>query len=399
MTTLLKARFAILALFLIHGLVVATWASRLPVIQAHLGLSSGQLGILLLASAIGAILAMPATGKMMARWGSRWVCIVSSLAFCLVLPGLALAQNPVGLAVALFGYGFMAGVMDVSMNSQAVYLEKQYQKSIMIAFHALFSLGGLLGSVLGSLAAARSIVPLSHFGIAAAVYLLVTSLACCFLVADKPTASSQKGPLFASFSWPLVGLSVIGFCCFLSEGAIIDWSGIYLYRILHASEAFAALGYAFFSVAMTSGRLVGDLLTDRFGAGLLVLLGCLFAGGGMSLVLLSPTIVWALAGFTWVGIGFSVIVPLVFSASGKIGGNSYANLTTITLFSYTAFLLGPPLIGFLADLLGLRLALVLIVVLTGLAALFAHVAFRPVIESGETELEPNNLYIQQPAAD
>jgi MFS family permease len=164
----------------------------------------------------------------------------------------------------------------------------------------------------------------------------------------------------------------------------------------------AALGFAFFSVAMTFGRLLGDSLTERFGSGLLVLLGCLLAGGGMSFVLLSPTGMLALAGFTLVGIGFSVIVPLVFSASGKIGGNSYANLTTITLFSYCAFLLGPPLIGMLADWLGLRLALALIVVLTLVAAAFSRLAFRndacqnaALQSQGEPVAEPVGFCLQQ----
>lgn len=373
---LIKARLAILGLFLIHGLIVSTWASRLPVIQHQLGISSGQLGLLLLSSAIGSILAMPLSGKLMGRFGSKPVGIVSSFALCLVLPFLAIATTPVWLAVVLFGYGLTAGIMDVSMNAQAVHLEKIYQKSIMVAFHAFFSVGGLLGAVGGSLLAAYGLTPVHHFEIAAVGYALVIAGASFFLVSDKPERQ-QKGPLFASFSWPLLGLCVIGFCCFLSEGAIIDWSGIYLYRILHATEPVAALGYAFFSITMTCGRLVGDAMTDRFGADKLVLLGCLLAAGGIALVLASPVTIYALAGFTLVGAGFSVIVPLVFSASGKIEGNSHANLTTITLFSYSAFLMGPPLIGFLAEAFNLRLALLLIVVLALISALFAKVAFRP----------------------
>lgn len=371
---LIKARLAILGLFLIHGLIVSTWASRLPVIQHQLGISSGQLGLLLLASAIGSILAMPLSGKLMGRFGSKPVGIVSSFVFCLVLPFLALATTPIWLAVVLFCYGLTGGIMDVSMNAQAVHLEKIYQKSIMVAFHAFFSVGGLLGAVGGSLLAAYGLTPVHHFGIASIGYALVIGGASFFLVSDKPE-KSQKRPLFASFSWPLLGLCVIGFCCFLSEGAIIDWSGIYLYRILHATEPVAALGYAFFSITMTCGRLVGDAMTDRFGADKLVLLGCFLAAGGMALVLASPVTIYALVGFTLVGAGFSVIVPLVFSASGKIEGNSHANLTTITLFSYSAFLMGPPLIGFLAEAFNLRLALLLIVVLALISALFAKVAF------------------------
>jgi len=372
----LKARLAVLALFLIHGLVVSTWASRLPLIQTHLGISAGQLGLLLLASAGGAILAMPATAKLMAHWGSKRISVISSLALCAALPMLAMASSSLGLAVALFYYGFTAGVMDVSMNSQAVYLEKRYQKSIMVAFHAFFSIGGLMGAALGSVIASQKIMPLEHFIGSALAYSLVIVIASRFLMTDHSvTHASKKEPLFASFSWPLVGLSIIGFCCFLSEGAIIDWSGIYLYRVLHAGESLAALGYAFFSISMTFGRLIGDGLTDRFGTAGLVVGGCLFAALGVMGVLLSPGVVTALICFVLVGLGFSVIIPLVFSAAGRISGNSNANLTTITLFSYCAFLLGPPAIGFLADQVGLRMALASIVVLTSGAALFAKEGF------------------------
>lgn len=372
---LIRARLAILCLFLIHGLIVSTWASRLPVIQHQLGVSSGQLGLLLLSGAIGSILAMPLSGKIMGRFGSKLVGVLSSFAFCLVLPFLALSSSPVWLAVTLFFYGLTAGVMDVSMNAQAVHLEKIYQKSMMVAFHAFFSIGGLLGSVGGSLVAAQGVLPAQHFGWAAVVYALAIGGAAFFLVSDKPE-EPQKGPLFSPFSWPLFGLCVIGFCCFLSEGAIIDWSGIYLYRILQSTESVAALGYAFFSVTMIAGRLIGDALTERFGADRMVLLGCLLAAAGMAIVLSSSVTTFALAGLTLVGAGFSVIVPLVFSASGRIEGNRHTNLTTITLFSYSAFLLGPPLIGFLAEVFNLRLALSLIVVLALLSALFAKVAFR-----------------------
>lgn len=371
---LTKARLAIFSLFLIHGLIVSTWASRLPLIQQRLGIGPGQLGLLLLASAIGALLAMPLTGKLLGRFGSKPVALVSSIAFCLSLPLLALAEQPVWLAVVLFFFGLSAGVMDVSMNAQAVHLEKLYQRSLMVAFHALFSAGGLLGAVIGSLLAARGLTPEVHFASASLCYVLGVGVASMFLLSDKPDRREKKA-LFAPFSMRLVGLCVIGFCCFLSEGAIIDWSGVYLYRALKTTEAVAALGYAFFSVTMTGGRFVGDALTERFGARQMVLIGSLLAAVGMVVVLASPVTVYALGGFALAGAGFSVVVPLVFSASGRMGGNSHSNLTTITLFSYSAFLLGPPLIGFLAEALDLRLALMLIVALACLSALFSRIAF------------------------
>jgi MFS family permease len=376
-----KARLALLGTFLVHGLIVSTWASRLPVIQAHHGITSGLLGLVLLCSAFGAVSAIAVTGKIMSQFGSRMVCIVSSLLFCLVLPFLAFSPSPLWLGVTLFFYGFIAGTMDIAMNAQAVYLEKCYNRSIMVAFHALFSLGGMMGAVIGSFVASRGIPALEHFTGAAFAFAVMTGIAARFIPCDAPCQTEidkdlAKKRIFAPFSWPLAALCIIGFCCFLSEGAIIDWSGIYLFRGLHADESIAALGYAFFSIAMTGGRLAGDSVTDRYGASNIVLIACLCAALGMGLVLLSPGISLALAGFTITGVGLSVIVPLVFGSAGFIGGNATANLTTITLFCYSAFLLGPPAIGVLADHVGLRLALALIVVLALISAFFSRTAFQ-----------------------
>ncbi len=370
----LKARLAILCLFLVHGLIISTWASRLPVIQSQLGISTGTLGLLLLSSAIGALLSMPLTGRIMARRGSRNVGTLASLFFCAALPCLAWVNSIPLLVLVLFVYGFSAGAMDVAMNAQAVYLEKTYQRSIMVTFHAFFSLGGMLGALIGSFIASQKMLPLPHFLWAAGVFMILIGTASRYLLADAPVVH-EKGPMLAKFSWPLAGLCVVGFCCFLSEGVIIDWSGIYLYRVFHSVEAIAALAYASFSVAMTFGRFVGDTLAERFPPATLVMIGCGFAIAGMLLVLLGPVVLYSLAGFALVGLGFSVIVPLVFSASGKIPGNSNTNLTTITLFSYAAFLLGPPLIGLMAQAFDLKIALAFVLVLTCIAASFARIAF------------------------
>lgn len=369
-----QARLGTFCVFLVHGLVISTWASRIPAIQQKLGLQAGTFGLILLAGAIGTLLAMPVSGWLLRRWGSKPVVYLFSLLFCGLLPLLAFSASPFWLAVSLGLFGFSAGAMDVSMNAQAVHIEKAYEKPIMVTFHALFSLGGMLGAVLGGFIAALKVTPFFHFMATGLVYALIITVADRLLV-DDHVPDTEKSALFSAFSLPLAGLCLIGFCCFLSEGAILDWSEVFLFKNLHSGETLAPLGYGLFSIAMALGRLVGDGLTQRFGASRLVSIGSLIAAAGMTLALFGNQLWFSIVGFTIVGIGFSTIVPLVFSRAGMNGANSNASLTTVTMFSYTAFLLGPPLIGFMAQGFGLQFALSLIIALALVSAGVGRLCF------------------------
>ncbi len=372
------SRLAVAALFLMNGTIFGTWVSRIPAIQAERGLSHGALGFALLGLALGALVSMPMAGRLSARLGSDRVCRQQSLIYCLSLPLLALAPGFVGLALLLFGFGLSHGALDIAMNAQAVAVEKRYARPIMSSFHALFSLGGLLGSAMGGLIAWAGIAPFWHFvGMSLLLAALTLRIGLPHLISDREVAPPAR-KVAVSLAPPvrrsraLITIGIVAFCVMMGEGAMADWTGVYLRKELHSSEALAAAAYAAFSITMATARFVGDGLIVRVGAVGLARLGGLFAAGGMALALLSASPLLAMLGFACVGLGFATIVPMAFSAAGQTPGVSAGvALATASTIGYFGFLIGPPLIGLAAELLGLRGALAIILVSSLLIILLA----------------------------
>jgi MFS family permease len=356
-------------MFFLHGLIVSTWLSRIPAVQSHLHLAPGQLGLALLGTAAGALVSMPLTGALVTKSGSRPVTTIATLMFCGALLSLPLAPNRCALTGALFLFGVCAGAMNVSMNAQAVFLERLGGHAIMSSFHALFSFGGMVGASLGGIAAARHIEPMSHFLIGAAIYTPAALVASPMLLASDKGLPGQ--PVFARVTRPLVGLGCLAFCILLNEGAMADWSSVYLRRSLLTSEATAATGYAVFSFAMAGGRLLGDVVTERLGRVAIVRYGALLSAFGLAAGLALGNVPATLVAFAAVGTGFSVIVPLAFGAAGRSGGSAGAGLAAVNTAGYLGFLIGPAVIGFSADAVGLRAALVLVVILSLLVSWLA----------------------------
>lgn len=336
------ARVSVSFIFLIHGLVVATWASRIPYFQATLHLSPGVLGRSLMMAAIGSVLAMPAAGWLVHEFGSLRIVIVTSLGFCLALPLIAETHRVVTLSAALLFYGAMGGSMDVSMNTHAVLLEKQYQRHIMSSFHALFSLGGMAGSALGGLVASRAITPTWHFWIGGIGLTAMSLAAFRWLPLPAPVSNVRqqaagKGAL--RWSVTLGALALLAFSIMLVEGAMADWSAIYLRTSILTGPGLAALGYAFFSGAMAVGRLTGDYLTAKLGRAHLVRYGTLLTAAGISVSLLYGNAWCALAGFACAGAGLATIIPNTFAAGGNIEGSAPGpSLAVITTAGYLGFL-------------------------------------------------------------
>ena len=367
------SRFAVAALFFLNGALFGTWVSRIPAVKSALGLSDGVFGVALLAMALGAVLAMPLSGWLSGRWGSHRVCQGVTLVFCGLLPILALATSFPAFVVLLFGFGVAHGGLDVAMNAQAVDVEKRYRRSIMSSFHALFSAGGLAGAAGGGLIAVHGIPPVAHFAGLAGLLAVVALAAFPHLLDDRAPADARRsgssgaahGFRFALPSTALIALGALAFSTMVGEGAMADWSALYLRRILHSSEGFAAAGYAAFSVTMAAARFFGDGAATRFGPVRLVRGGGLIALVGLGLVLLSPWAGPALAGFACVGLGLAAVCPMTFSAAGRTPGLSAgAALSSVTTLGYLGFLIGPPIIGFAAEIVGLRGALG-VLVLTG----------------------------------
>jgi predicted MFS family arabinose efflux permease len=377
------ARLAVSTFFFMNGVLFASWVSRVPAVQAERGLTHGGLGLALLVIALGALVSMPATGWACGRWGSHRVTAISAAAYCASLPLLVLPEGAGLFGLALFGFGMSHGALDVAMNTQAVGVEQRYGRPINSSFHALFSAGGLVGATLGGVAAANHIAPLHHFLLAAVVLSLATAVIAVPRLLDlgeRETRAEREPTQAWKFSWPsgrLILLGLVAFCVMMGEGAMADWSAVFLRTVTGTSEATAATGYAAFSIAMALGRFMGDRLSTALGPVNLVRVSGAIAAAGLSLALTIQQTSAALAGFAAVGFGFSVVVPQVFTAAGRIPNLSPgAALSIATTIGYFGFLIGPPLIGFAAEIVGLQAALALIVVLSG-AIVFLAPSIRP----------------------
>jgi predicted MFS family arabinose efflux permease len=291
---------------------------------------------------------------------------------CAALPLPALAKNAWMLGAFLVVYGAAAGAMDVAMNTQAVDVERGYGRPVMVSFHALFSLGGMLGSLMGSAAAARNLAPAIHLTLAGGLMAAIAVFASRGLL---PQADGPAGAARPLGGWwrPLLGLSAIAFCVLVGEGAMADWSAVYLNQLTTA--AFAPVGYAVFSLTMAGGRLAGDWLHGRLGAEATVRAGSALAAVGLAGALALGSVPAALIGFACVGLGYSSIFPIVCSVAGKrAGSNPQAGIAAVAGTGYLGFLVGPPFIGFLAQATSLRAALGAVAALSALTAALASVA-------------------------
>jgi MFS family permease len=372
-----SAWWGVVFVFLVHGLVVSTWVSRIAAVKANLRLSDAALGLALLGAALGSMATIPICGWAVGRYGSRAVVLTTAFGFASSLLFLGGAFSLVTLTAALVFYGAMAGANDVAINAHAVEIEKRLGRPTMSRFHAMFSLGGIIGSALGGWIAWAGYAPSIHF-------VLAVIIICCVIAAVR-ILTIQTNPEPAEYSrlslrrppLALLALSIIGFCIFLSEGAIADWTAVYLRQILHAGEGTAAAGYAFFSASMTVFRFTGDAITLRLGRAWTIRGGALLAGCGLAIVALANSPAMALAGFATAGAGFSSIIPVVFAAGGRISGvGEGVGVATVSGIGYLGFIVGPPAIGFISEATSLRGGLSLLVVLCIFAALLVSAVQR-----------------------
>ena len=362
-THLRRARVAVSAAFLVNGAVIADWVPRVPAVKHALGLRDGPLGVALLGMGVGAAAALLVAGRLVARFGSRPVVRATGIAHCATLIGPALAWDLPSLAGALFLLGAAGGMFDVAMNAHGSLVERTAGKPLMTGFHSLFSAGGLLGAVAGGLAAGAGWSPLRHFVLAAcclAAVLLVTSAWLLPAAADagRPARdAAASGRPRVPWSRPLLLLGLLGFSSVVGEGAAHDWSAVYLHDSLGTSAGLAAAGFAAFSLTMTAVRVVGDRLQTRLGAVRLVRLSGLVAATGFGLGLLAEQPLAGVAGFAMLGGGLACVVPVAFSAAGNLDGPAGVNISRVAAVSYLPMFVVPPLIGFVADRVGLPLAL------------------------------------------
>jgi predicted MFS family arabinose efflux permease len=356
----MKPRAATFSVFFVNGAMIGTWLAHIPWLQERLGVSKGTLGLSLLCMALGTLVAMPLTGHLLDRRSSAAMARGATLAYCLLLPLPLLAPSPVVLGLTLLLFGATGGAMDVSMNAHGVAVERDLGKPIMSSLHGGWSVGGFAAAGVSVIAGALGLDPrLESLFVGVALWLFAL-----FVTRRLGSASAHSGG--SAFALPSRGVVVIGVMAMLAmvtEGAISDWSGIYLRQNLGATAAAAATGYTGFALGMAIGRLTGDELNKRLGPSLLLRGGMLLVAGALTAALLIGHAVPAVIGFVLVGLGISNSVPLLFSAAGRHepAGPSLAAVFTV---GYTGFIAGPPVIGFLADAVGLPLTL-------GLAVVFA----------------------------
>jgi MFS family permease len=366
-----QARVAVAAVFCANSAVLTAWISRIPDVKARFGLSEGSLGIALLALALGALIAQPMVGGLIGRVGSRRVATIAGLVFCcsIILP--AVVGQFWLLLLALFVFGALNGGLDVAMNAQAAQIEQRWGQPIMASFHGLWSVGGLLGSAIGGLAAQRGVPINSHFLLAGVLGLLIVVCALPWLWPDAANGEAQ-GPSFALLPRALWVMGFVSFAVLLCEGAVADWSAVYLRETLGSSPGVAAAGYSAFALMMAAGRLTGDRLTERLGPRAMVRGGGVLVIVGAAIALASNAPLLAVVGFACIGAGVACIFPILLSAAARTPGVAQGTaIAGVATAGYTGFLVGPPLIGALAEAFGLGGALSLLVVAGVLVAVLA----------------------------
>jgi MFS family permease len=375
-----KARWAVIGYFFLMGMLAATWAVRIPDVKMRLGLTNGQLSYALLAFGIGSIVCIPFVGRLVDRFGSKRVVVVGGLICCAVVTGPGFVPSYFWLVVALFCFGVGFNTLDVGMNAHAVEVEREYGRPIMTSFHAVFSVGGFVGSAFGGAAAALAIGALPTFAAAALLMLIVALLAPAWLLPstgsrpvephpDEAAPVKRRGPSIA-----VIVLSLCAMFCFLAEGSVADWSSIYLHENLGSTAGAAAAGYAVFSITMTVGRFIGDRLALWLGPVRLVQLSAGAGAVGMAIGLLVDHPIGAVIGFGIFGFGLASVVPQIFTATAnrnpERGGR---DLGQVVGTGYAGMLLGPVAIGAAASLITLPVALGIPVLLTVVVALLAPV--------------------------
>lgn len=361
MTILQQRRIALGSLFFLAGLCFASWASRIPDIQLKFQLSEAQLGTLLLGLPVGSLIALPAAGWLVHRFGSRIVILLSGIGYLVFLPLIGFSQSIWMLVPVVIVYGMIGNMMNISLNTQALGLEDEYGRSILASFHGLWSLAGFTGAGIGALMIYLDVLPGFHYLVISAIVVLVLSLAQRYIRSDLQNGGGGGGLVLKTPDALLLRVGGIAFLGMMAEGCMFDWSGVYFKKVIQIEEGLVALGYVSFMGAMASGRFITDRLINKIGRLPLIRIsgGLIFSGLLLSVLFPIPTV--ATIGFLLVGFGVAAIVPIAYSTAGRSRlyspGVALAMVSTISFFG---FLVGPPLIGYIAEFSSLKISFTLV---------------------------------------
>ena len=401
--SLRAARVATFVYFVLDGTLMGVWVVQIPAVEQRVGISNATLGSLLVLLGLGAFIGMQVAGRLADRIGTR-VVVPAAGALCgaaLVLPGLA--RDPWALAGALLVFGFGNGCLDVSMNTHAVHVEKAYDRPVMSAFHATFSVGGVIAALIGARATSAGVSPATTLGVAGAAGIVIALLPARSLLAATPaspvTAASESpttGQLPADRGvkrrtppariWILAALALM---CMMCEGVANDWSALDLKTVLGAPAGTAAFAYGTFAATMTAGRLLADRVSRRFGSAAVLRYGAAMGAVGITVVALSPWIWMALAGWALFGLGLSGCVPQLFSAAGHADPVAAGtNVSRVAGLGYLGMLAGPAVIGWMTRLVALNHTFLFPALLLVIAAATAGILRSGTAPAPKPEPEP-----------
>jgi predicted MFS family arabinose efflux permease len=367
------ARRATAVVFAVHGCVIGSFAARIPWVASHVGVGVGRLGLALLVPGIGAMLAMPFSGRLAHRYALRPLVTATIVAWCaaLVLPALPTSFGL--LCVVLLVFGATAGLADMAMNAEGVLVEKAFGRSVMSSFHGFWSVGVLVGSAVSALASHAGLDARPQFAVEALALAAVGTASARFLLDDPTTTETDPPPAFALPTRPVLVIGAVGLCAVFGEQAGTDWSALYIRDELGGSASTAALAVSAFAVTMAAARLVGDRVIRRLGPVRTVRLSGVCAAGGAVAVVLAPDLAVGLAGFALLGIGVALVVPLVFAAAGRVGPHPARSIAGVAGVAYASGLVAPGVIGGVASVSSLTVSFCLVAGLVAIVALAAGV--------------------------
>ncbi|MCZ2480265.1 MFS transporter [Aquirufa nivalisilvae] len=366
-----QARLAISVLFLLCGLNFASWATRIPDFKEFLSLSDAELGSILMGLPIGSMVSLPLAGWLIARYNSKIICLLAIVLYILILPALTFISSSLFLFVGLFSFGMAGDILNISMNTQVVSLEKLTNKKIMSSFHAIFSIGLMLGSLLGGYLVKLDVTLNQHFYMIALCNLISIIGVYRYLLIDSKNEEQENNmvePKFKLNNYLLI-LSFVAFCGMLCEGAMADWISLY-FKLLPNLDGYPfTIGFSSFAFSMVIGRLIGDWAAKHLSIRNILMMNGLLIALGMSITVFFTQVPLLILGCFITGIGISTIVPMIYSQAGNTKDTSPAMaIAAVSTIAYVGFMLGPVVIGFLSEYYGLKQALILLIILGLLAS-------------------------------
>lgn len=375
-----KERFSISLLFFLCGLNFATWATRIPDYKIAFHLTDAELGRVLLGLPIGSLVSLPIAGLMLTKYKSKHICLLACFLYILVFPFIGITTTQLTLFISLFGLGMAGDILNIAMNTQVVTLENKLQKVVMSSFHAVFSVGLMVGAFLGGILVDLGWSPIQHFVFIAVLDIFSIPFFYPFLLKeDIQVEKKEKNSSIFSLSSYLIILSIIAMCGMLCEGAMADWITLYFRENVSNNPFSDTIGFSAFAMAMVIGRFLGDHLTTKFGIKQMLIASGFILSIGMSITLFLDITFLKIIGCLITGLGISTIVPLVYSAAGSSTdippSVAIAGVSTI---AYAGFLLGPVLIGYLSDYIGLTNALVLLIILGIVGSLISKFSLKEI---------------------